>query len=306
MFCLFLQVNGNTVTKTGSATFKKVGVYTPSCTNSEKCVFYETDADYVGIWVWNNSANFTGGVWDSKPTMEFMGNTAAGRKIYKWTYTGTETSMPTQVIFLPGGTESSDLEYKNHGYYIDNVWNHEVEGTGPDPDPDPDPDPTPTEYPYCFFVNTSSWSTVNVWAWPSGQDGAAYVGTAWPGVALSEKVGTYEGHDIYKWTSTKTDEPNGGIIFSTDGGNTKAGGDDLVFENGAYYNADGKITDTSVLEKLKQQTTAIRALRQTGASRYVVYTLQGARVAEVSSVESLKYTMQPGIYIVNGRKVVIR
>lgn len=114
-------------TKSGSETYKKVGTYTPTCEEDEICVFYESDATAVSIWVWNDNANFTGGKWDSKPNMEFMGISTTGKNVFKWTYDGSETSMPTKVIFLPGGTQSSDLAYKNHGYYIDNVYDHEVE-----------------------------------------------------------------------------------------------------------------------------------------------------------------------------------
>ncbi len=110
----------------GTITYKKVGVYTPTVTEDEKSVFLETDASNVAIWVWNTSYNYTGGDWNSKPSMEYMGVTAAGRKVYKWTYTGTETADPTGVIFLPNGTQSSDLAYVNHGYYIDNVYDHTV------------------------------------------------------------------------------------------------------------------------------------------------------------------------------------
>ena len=120
-------------TKSGSETYTKVGTYSPKCTEDEVCVFYETDKEGVSIWVWNETANFTGGKWDSKPTMTFMGLAENGNRIYKWTYNGDEESMPANVIFLPGGTQSADIAYKNHGYYINNVWDHEVEAGDPVP-----------------------------------------------------------------------------------------------------------------------------------------------------------------------------
>lgn len=113
--------------RTGTVTYKKVGVYTPTVTSDELSVFYETDKPSVAIWVWTDNANFTGGNWNSKPNMEYMGINAAGRNIFKWTYAGSESSTPTKVIFVPAGEgQSTDLDYKNHGYYIDNVWDHEV------------------------------------------------------------------------------------------------------------------------------------------------------------------------------------
>lgn len=116
------------VTKQGDVTFKKLGVYTPQVEDeAEISLFLETSAKAVSIWVWNSKSNFTGGVWNNKPQMEFMGLSAEGRNIFKWTYTGSLTTQPTQVIFLPDGVQSADLAYYNHGYYIDNEYDHTVE-----------------------------------------------------------------------------------------------------------------------------------------------------------------------------------
>ncbi|MBO4803512.1 MAG: starch-binding protein, partial [Muribaculaceae bacterium] len=77
-------------------------------------------------WVWNNSSNFTGGSWPGK-AMTLMGTTVDGsRKIWKWTYEGTNTSVPTGIIFVTDGQQTSDLTFRNHGYYIDGTWDHEV------------------------------------------------------------------------------------------------------------------------------------------------------------------------------------
>ncbi len=116
---------------TGTITYKKVGIYTPTVTESEKSVFLETDASSVQIWVWNTSTNYTGGDWGNKPSMEYMGITSAGRKVYKWTYSGSETADPTGVIFLPDGAQSGDITYVNHGYYVDNVYKYTVEPGAP-------------------------------------------------------------------------------------------------------------------------------------------------------------------------------
>lgn len=110
--------------KTGTLTFTKQEAYIPSITSSnEISVFYETSASTVGIWVWDatNATNYTGGEWASKPNMEKMGVSESGNNIFKWTYDGTLTAIPEKVIFLPGGVQSKDLTYTNHGYYVDNV-----------------------------------------------------------------------------------------------------------------------------------------------------------------------------------------
>lgn len=102
--------------------------YTPQVEQDDMSVFYEAplNAGRITVWVWNSSANFTGGSWPGQP-MELMGTTADGtRKIFKWTYDGTSTSEPTGIIFVVDGAQTADLTFRNHGYYIDGVWNREI------------------------------------------------------------------------------------------------------------------------------------------------------------------------------------
>ena len=103
-------------------------VYDPVVDEDELSVFYEAPmtAGRITTWVWNISGNYTGGSWPGVP-MELMGCTAdSTRKVYKWTYDGDLTSMPTGIIFVVDGTQTNDLTYRNHGYYVDGVWHHEV------------------------------------------------------------------------------------------------------------------------------------------------------------------------------------
>ncbi|MBQ9532442.1 MAG: hypothetical protein IJR71_00545 [Prevotella sp.] len=104
-------------------------VYTPTVADSELSVFLETQYKGATIWVWNAKENFTGGSWNSKPSMQVMGKTADGqRRILKWTYDGpTYQNPPTGLIFVPTGqNQSSDLQYVNHGYYIEGKYDHTV------------------------------------------------------------------------------------------------------------------------------------------------------------------------------------
>ena len=103
-------------------------VYEPIVDQDELSVFYEAPltAGRITTWVWNTSGNFTGGSWPGE-AMQLMGCTPdSTRKIFKWTYDGELTSMPTGIIFVVDGMQTSDLAYRNHGYYVDGVWNHEV------------------------------------------------------------------------------------------------------------------------------------------------------------------------------------
>ena len=105
-----------------------LGVYEPSCEEDDMSVFLETanSVSKVTTWVWNSSTNYTGGSWPGQ-SMTLMGTTQDGtRKIWKWTYEGSSSGDPTGIIFVTDGQQTSDLTFRNHGYYIDGTWHHEV------------------------------------------------------------------------------------------------------------------------------------------------------------------------------------
>ncbi len=107
-----------------SSQFVQAAVYEPTIAgDSEVCVFFEADAtvtDSPKIWVWAGNTDgrtYVGTDWPG-PAMTYMGDTQSGKKIYKWTYTGTLT-MPTGLIFTwnnQGGRV--DGSFTNHGYYV--------------------------------------------------------------------------------------------------------------------------------------------------------------------------------------------
>ena len=102
--------------------------YTPAVEQDDKSVFYEAplNVNKITAWIWNTTDNFTGKKWPGK-SMELMGvNADSTRKIFKWTYEGTLTTMPSSVIFVVDGNQTDDLVYKNHGYYIDGTWSKEI------------------------------------------------------------------------------------------------------------------------------------------------------------------------------------
>jgi len=113
-------------------------------------------------------------------------------------------------------------------------------GSNPTPNPDPDPDPTPDPTPdgtYCYFNNTQNWSEVFVWAWDANNGGLQCTNaSSWPGEKLTA---TSNGYLIWKATNGTPTH----IIFSTNGGNTKAGGGDLVYQNGKVYDCNGNVSD---------------------------------------------------------------
>ena len=122
------ELSSNDGEGNGTSPVVPVEVYEPSCEEDDMSVFLETGTGVgsVTTWIWNSSSNFTGGNWPGE-AMTLMGTTSDGtRKIWKWTYGGSLTSQPTGIIFVTDGQQTSDLTFRNHGYYIDGTWHHEV------------------------------------------------------------------------------------------------------------------------------------------------------------------------------------
>ena len=138
-----------------------------------------------------------------------------------------------------------------------------------------------------FFEAPLTWGALTyTWAWMNGGDGKDYVGTDWPGVG-AKLIGTADnGNRVFKWVSTKTTAPDN-IIFS--GAENKTA--DMVFTNAGYYTKDGKQAVVTA--------TGIEAIRTTPSYKdNVIYDLQGRKVS--------KEQLKKGLYIVNGKKVVIK
>lgn len=168
---------------------------------------------------------------------------------------------------------------------------YEGEGSETDPDVLPDCATWIDGQTFCYFEAPASWTTVNVWAWPDGGDGRDYVGTAWPGPALTQTVGiAANGNTVYLWTRPdgQTTDPTG-IIFSTDEGNTKAGGGNLVFVNGGYYDANGLQAVVTGIDM------PVHTISMTAGRRW--YTLDGLPAP---------LPLRQGIYLNGGRKYIIK
>ena len=141
-----------------------------------------------------------------------------------------------------------------------------------------------------FFEAPVSWgSQIFVWAWMNGGKGEDYLGTNWPGVTAT-KLGTADnGNSVWKWKVSGAVNPDF-IIFSGGGVQTE----NLKFTNGGYYfgNEGLKATVTP---------TAIRNIDVTDQNtEYAVFDLQGRKVGTTKS------PLKSGIYIVNGKKFVIK
>jgi alpha-amylase len=162
-------------TATGSATYNKVKAYTPTLANKDEVsCFLETANSNAKIWAWNTTVpQFTDSKWPGD-AMTLVGKAANGNNVFKWTYTGT-ADAPTKVIFTHDGETKfvDESDFKNHGYYVDGVWNKEItEVEGGDV-------PTPSDK-YVYFDNAGKWSNVYCYFYDSTTSASV-----WPGEKMT-------------------------------------------------------------------------------------------------------------------------
>ena len=138
-----------------------------------------------------------------------------------------------------------------------------------------------------FFESPLSWSDIKCWAWDTNNNNVNYTGGSWPGQACNELGKASNGNAVWKWTYTGTfTTPPSHIIFSSNGAPQTA---DLPFFNGGYYTKDGFV------EQVQVGIDDIFADGKPAGVR--IYDLQGRRINSLT---------QKGLYIVNGKKYVVR
>lgn len=134
-----------------------------------------------------------------------------------------------------------------------------------------------------FFEAPTTYTNVKCYTWR----GSTQYGGEWPGQACNI-VGTNNGKNVWKWTYTGSlTTPPSNIIFNGTGFDQTS---DLDFKNGGYYNEAGACQGI---------VTDIEAIRTTPSTKNAaIYDLQGRKVS--------KEQLKKGLYIVNGKKVVVR
>ena len=166
-------------TETGSVTYKKVKAYVPELGKADEIsCFLETSNAAAAVYVWNNKVKPVikyAGAWNDaiNKKLPLVGKSVSGKNVFKWTYDGTETSAPTQIIFLDGNGNkiTADVEFVNHGYYVDGTYSNTVTKVHEDEIVDPE---------YVYFDNASNWENVYCYFY-NGKTSS----TAWPGVKMT-------------------------------------------------------------------------------------------------------------------------
>ena len=166
-------------TETGSVTYKKVKAYVPELGKADEIsCFLETSNAAAAVYVWNDKVSPIiqhAGAWNDaiNKKLPLVGKSVSGKNVFKWTYDGTETSAPTQIIFLDGNGNkiTADVEFVNHGYYVDGTYSTTVTKVHEDEIVDPE---------YVYFDNASNWENVYCYFY-NGKTSS----TAWPGVKMT-------------------------------------------------------------------------------------------------------------------------
>ena len=153
--------------------------------------------------------------------------------------------------------------------------------------------PAPTGI-FAYFLAPSDWNQVDCWAWNNTDN---FTGGNWPGVSCT-KIGVKKnGLDVWMWKydGDLTTAPTMIIFSNGSGQQTK----DLVFENGAVYNRDGK-TNESISTGINQVGS------KKAPAKLKIYSINGQKVAEVGSMADAEYILAPGVYVCGGKKYVIK
>ena len=166
-------------TETGSVTYKKVKAYVPELGKADEIsCFLETSNAAAAVYVWNDKVSPViehAGKWNDaiNKKLPLVGKSVSGKNVFKWTYDGTETTAPAQLIFLDGNGNklTADVDFVNHGYYVDGTYSTTVTKVHEDETVDPE---------YVYFDNASKWENVYCYFYNGTTSSAA-----WPGVKMT-------------------------------------------------------------------------------------------------------------------------
>jgi alpha-amylase len=166
-------------TETGSVTYKKVKAYVPELGKADEIsCFLETSNAAAAVYVWNNKVSPVikyAGEWNDaiNKKLPLVGKSVSGKNVFKWTYEGTETAAPTHIIFLDGNGNklTNNVNFVNHGYYVDGTYSNTVTKVHEDETVDPE---------YVYFDNASNWKNVYCYFYNGTTSSAA-----WPGVKMT-------------------------------------------------------------------------------------------------------------------------
>jgi alpha-amylase len=114
-------ISGSIITRTYEVEYVEPFAIPDFCVvnDGETCAFFEAPATWnnINCYTWSGSTPFDG-AWPGKACTQV--GTYKNKKVWKWSYSGTKTTQPTNIIFNDGSSQTGDLAFKNGGYYNEN------------------------------------------------------------------------------------------------------------------------------------------------------------------------------------------
>ena len=145
-----------------------------------------------------------------------------------------------------------------------------------------------------YYDNTVTdwWTTPYIWVWDKAYNDQNYSGNVWPGLPMS-----FDSATNYFMYSFKYDKDNGDLWLLFDNGdkNDIEQTDDFPLYNNGIYNAYGFTGN---------YTDGIESVYDSYPRSIDIYTISGVCLKRNATQEDIK-SLQPGIYIIGGKKVVI-
>lgn len=253
----------------GGSTSGSTGV---TVVEGEISCFLETsqsDNVYAYVWKSGNSVTEYAGAWPGS-AMTLVGKATSGKNIYKWTYTGTSTDVPSNIIFTYGSNHtkivSNDIDYTNHGYYVEGVYSKTIE-------------PETTTPVYVYFYNSNNWDNVYCYLY-NGTTGCQ----EWPGLKMTlDNSITYDGKTGWYAVEVPSGYKSASYVVNNGKDGVSMDGKTLYQMGDITYDAEGNATKINTI-----------AAETSKDNQW--YTITGVRINRPA---------QTGLYIHNGKKVVV-
>jgi len=265
----------------------------------QKAITIYVEADKAPyLYSWTSSGVNPTGQWPGKQMTEQAEMTSLDEKTTKTFWKYRLAVAPVNIIFNNGnGVQTADITGVSHNsFYTFDATNSNKQTNWTDITSQfyaipevvlPDCVKPIEGHIYCYFRGNKDYDTPYVWAWNDTKD---LCKNAWPGDAMT-KAGLDGKYQVWRWdlgADTGSNMPTG-VLFSNKGSDSYKT-PDFTFKNGGYYDVYGLIgVASSITTNISDAVTTKRSDTKT------VYNLQGQKVANPKK----------GIYIVNGRKVVM-
>ncbi len=241
-------------------------------------------------------------------TSDYM-NMASSKDYYAVSVTGTKGQLLAVVgtkadSYSPKGSDwEKVLSGYHYVYYIKGVSSSAIEWpelSGDDFEP----------YDINVYVNVDQvgWTKVNFWSW-GGDETHGPKNSSWPGDAITE---TKEiGGKTWYWNTYRMNSIDDYVqfVFSTGKGSpqtvdSKFVTTDTFFEVSAQM--DGSKHQLTDVTSTYGPTAIVAIDRGEGEGTVAVYSLDGRCIRQAVSVQEALSRLKKGVYIINGKKFILR